>query len=63
MSNEVFKLYAGEEITIHSSLDAAKKAAKKYMPTEKYLRIEEVDGELGGDWWAYEYDIDQWAPS
>jgi len=65
MSIDLYKLYAGNVTTFHSTFEEAKEAAKKYMPDESYLRIEVLKeiGPYEADWWAYEYESNQWIPS
>ena len=64
MNRNGFRLYAGKNVSHHASFELAKAEAKKYMPNEKYLRIEvliEIPGKA--DWWAYEYEKEAWVPS
>ncbi len=62
---EKYKLYAGKETSYYSTFEEAKEAAKEVMPNEVCLRIEilkEIDPQEA-DWWAYEYENNQWTPS
>jgi hypothetical protein len=65
MSTDGFRLYAGQNISSHATFELAKEAAHKYMPNENYLRIEILVEIAPGDadWWAYEYDKNEWVPS
>jgi hypothetical protein len=38
-------------------------AANDYIASEAYLRIEAIDGNEAGNWWAYEHGNKQWARS
>ena len=60
---EEYKLYAGKITSLHPSLLEAKEEAKKYIPSEPYLRIEGMAGPHCDDWWAYEYENKQWTRS
>lgn len=63
--NEEFRLYVGCEISYYSTLEEAKKAATAFMPSRAELRIEvlvEIEP-WEADFWAYNYDEDQWEPS
>lgn len=65
MSDKNYRLYAGTQVSYYVTFDDAKQAAEAYIPHENYLRIEIlIDIKPGeADWWAYEYDTKQWAPS
>lgn len=64
MNKDIFRLYAGKNISHHASFELAKAEAKKYMPNEKYLRIEVlIETQNEADWWAYEYEKEAWVPS
>ena len=65
MNKDNYKLYAGKEVFFYSSMEEAKEASKEFISQRVYLRIEVlVDIPLGeADWWAYEYENNQWAPS
>jgi len=65
MTEENYRLYAGKEISCHSTFEGAKEAAESFMAEKVGLRIE-ILIEIGpheADWWAYEYNNKQWAPS
>lgn len=62
---ESYKLYAGEGISYYETFEEADAVAREYMPKKVALRIE-VLKELQtdeADWWAYEYEKDEWFPS
>jgi hypothetical protein len=65
MSEDNYKLYAGNETSCYSTFEGAKEAAKSFIPDKVYLRIEIlIDvGPHEADWWAYEYKNNQWVPS
>ncbi len=65
MNKDGFRLYAGENVSSHATFELAKEAAQKYMPNEKYLRIEILVEIAPGDadWWAFEYGKNEWVPS
>ena len=65
MNTDGFRLYAGENVSSYATFEMAKEAAKKYMPSEQYLRIELISDVAPGDadWWAYEYEKNEWVPS
>lgn len=65
MNEENYKLYAGTDTSFYANFEEAKDAAKEFMADKVSLRIE-VLIELStnqADWWAYEYENNQWAPS
>jgi len=65
MNEDNYRLYAGKEIFYYSTFEDAKDAAKQFMPNKVGLRIEIlVDLEpFEADFWAYEYENNQWTPS
>ena len=65
MTEHNYRLYAGKEISHYETFDAAKESAKLFMPDKVSLWIEIlIDIEPGeADFWAYEYEANQWAPS
>ena len=65
MTQENFRLYADKEIFCYMTLEEAKVAAEYFIPNKTSLRIE-ILVELApseNDWWAYEYENNQWVPS
>ena len=60
-----YRLYVGNEISHYETFSEAKVAAHSYQPDKVELRIEIlIDLEPGeADFWAYEYESNQWAPS
>jgi len=65
MIEENYRLYVGKEISYYSTFKDAKDAAKHFMPDKAELRIE-ILVEVGPnetDFWAYEYENNQWASS
>ena len=65
MNEENFRLYVGSEITHYRTFEEAKDAAKSFMPGRSELRIEiMMDIDLDeADFWAYNYETNQWEPS
>ncbi|MCC5853884.1 MAG: hypothetical protein JJU30_13670 [Alkalimonas sp.] len=65
MNSEDFRLYVDSEVTYHATFKEAEEAAQPFMPRKAELRIEilaEIEpGEA--DFWAYNYDKQQWEPS
>ena len=65
MTEENFRLYAGKEKFCYATLEEAKVVVEYFIPNKTILRIE-VLVEVGPneiDWWAYEYENNQWVPS
>lgn len=65
MTEGDFKLYAGKEIFCYLTLEEVKAAAEYFIPNKTILRIEisVENGSNENDWWAYEYENNQWVPS
>lgn len=65
MYSEDFRLYSDSKVTYHATFDEAKEAAQPLMPRKIELRIE-ILADIGpgeADFWAYNYDKEQWEPS
>ena len=65
MNEENYRLYAGKEIFYFSTFEDAQSVAKEFMVSKVELRIEilvELEP-FEADFWAYEYENNQWAPS
>jgi hypothetical protein len=65
MTEDNYRLYVDKDISHYETFEAAKDAAKLFMPSRACLRIEILadvsEGEA--DFWAYEYEANQWVPS
>ena len=65
MNEENFRLYVGRGISHYRTMEEAKEAARSFMPEMPELRIEILKkiplSET--DWWAYNYETNEWEPS
>jgi len=65
INEENFRLYVGNEISHYQTMEEAKEAAMSFTQNRPELRIEilmEIDLS-DADWWAYNYETEQWEPS
>ncbi len=58
-----YRLYIGTKRLYFSTFEEAKQEAEKCMPGKEELRIEILIETDGPDFWAYEYNKNQWVPS
>ena len=58
-----YRLYVGSIILYFATFEDAKNESKKLMLGNPELRIEILTETEGADFWAYEYENNQWVPS
>jgi len=63
MEEENYRLYINAEQLNFESFDKAKEEAKMHLSDKPELRIEILLETEDADFWAYEYEKDQWVPS
>jgi len=65
MNEENFRLYVDRDVSHYPTMEEAMEVAKSFMADRPELRIEIL---MGIDWsdadfWAYNYETNQWEPS
>ena len=58
-----YRLYVDAKQFYCSSFEEAKEAAKEHLSGRPELRIEILQETEGADFWAYEYENNEWVPS
>lgn len=60
---ENYRLYVDTSLFYFATFQQAKREAEKHISKKAELRIEVLIETEGADFWAFEYETNQWVPS